>query len=69
MPQSFNEAAETVGSTTEEAIRGAGFDIMPDPTRKFPNHNRIIHPEGAAGFIDENLARLSKAFTDIFLGE
>ena len=55
--------------TTEDAIRGAGFDVMPDPTRRFPNHHRIIHPEGAAGFTDENLARLSEAFTDTVLEE
>jgi hypothetical protein len=60
----LHEAAKTVGSTTETAIRSAGFDIIPDPTRKFPNHHRIIHPDGAAGFDDENLERLSQVFTD-----
>jgi hypothetical protein len=58
-----------VGSATEDGIRGAGFDVIPNPTTKFPNHHRIIHPQGVAGFIDENLARLSKTFTDIVLGE
>lgn len=60
----LHEAANTVGSTTEEAIRGAGFDIVPNPTRKLPNHHRIIHPERAAGFTDENLARLEGTFTN-----
>lgn len=59
----LHEDAETVGSTTEELIRIAGFDIIPNPTRKLPNHYRIIHPDGAAGFTDENLARLADAFT------
>jgi len=65
----LREAARTVGSTTEEAIRGAGFDVVRDPTRKFPNHHRMIHPQGVAGFVDEDLARLSEAFTDTVLGE
>ncbi len=65
----LHKPARTVGSTTKDAIRGAGFDVMPDPTRKFPNHHRIIHPVGAAGFVDENLARLSRAFINILLGE
>jgi hypothetical protein len=59
----LHEDANTVGSTTEALIRSAGFDIIPNPTRKLPNHYRIIHPDGAAGFTDENLARLADAFT------
>ena len=62
--QKLYEAAKTVGSTTEEAIRVAGFDIIPDPTRNFPNHHRIIHPDGATGFNDVNLAKLALIFTD-----
>jgi hypothetical protein len=65
----LQESAKIVGSTTEDAIRGAGFDVLPDPTRRFPNHHRIVHPEGAAGFTDENLALLSEAFTDTVLEE
>ena len=57
-------AAGTVGSTTEEAIRSAGFDIIANPTRKLPNHHRIIHPDAAAGFTDENLVRLAGVFTN-----
>jgi hypothetical protein len=57
-------AAATVGSATEEAIRATGFDVMPDATARFPNHYRIIHPDGAAGFNDANLARLAGAFTN-----
>jgi hypothetical protein len=60
----LQEAAKTVGSSTGEAIRGAGFDVMASPTRRLPNHHRIIHPDGAAGFTDENLERLSQVFTD-----
>jgi hypothetical protein len=60
----LQQAAGTVGSSTEDAIRGAGFDIIRNPTRKLPNHHRIIHPDGAAGFTDENLARLAAGFTN-----
>ncbi|MFA8360522.1 RHS repeat-associated core domain-containing protein [Burkholderia ubonensis] len=55
------KATETVASGTADAIRGAGFDVIEDPTNKFPNHARIIHPSGADGFSDENLERLSEA--------
>ena len=54
--------AEIVGSTSLELIQGAGFDLMPDPTRKFPNHHRIVHRDGLAGFTEENLSKLSAAF-------
>jgi hypothetical protein len=60
----LHEAAKTVGSTTEEAIRSVGFDIIANPTRKLPNHYRIIHPEGVAGFSDESLADLASVFTN-----
>jgi len=60
----LHEAAQVIGSTTVENIRGAGFDIMPNPTKKLPNHYRLIHPDGVAGFNDENLARLSAVFTE-----
>jgi hypothetical protein len=51
-----------VGTTTAMAIRQAGFEIVPDPTNRFPNHARLIHPDDAEGFTDENLERLSQAF-------
>jgi hypothetical protein len=59
----LHEAAKTIGSTTGDAIRSAGFDVIPLPSLRLPNHHRIIHPAGAAGFSDENLARLEPAFT------
>ncbi len=62
--EELHEAARVVGSTTAEKIQSAGFDVMPNPTRKLPNHHRVIHPDGAAGFGDENLKRLSEVFTD-----
>ena len=57
-------AAKIVGSASVESIRSAGFDVIPDPSRGQPNHHRIIHPDGLAGFTDENLGRLAEVFTN-----
>jgi hypothetical protein len=62
--KALHSAANTVGSTTETLIRAAGFDIIHVPSQTLPNHYRIIHPNGAAGFSDANLAHLSQVFTD-----
>jgi hypothetical protein len=60
----WQATAQTVGSSTAEAVRQAGFEIVPDPTSRFPNHARLIHPAGVAGFTDANLGALSAAFHD-----
>lgn len=60
----LHEAAQIISSSTLEKIRSAGFDVIPNPTRKLPNHYRLIHPDGVVGFSDENLTRLSAAFTE-----
>jgi len=60
----WRETAHTVGTTTAAAIREAGFDIVPDPTTRFPNHARLMHPQGVAGFADENLVTLAATFHD-----
>src|SRR5262245_19289454 len=60
----WQRTAHTVGTTTAAAIRQAGFEVVPDPTSRFPNHARLIHPNGEAGFTDENLALLAQAFQD-----
>lgn len=57
-------SAQTVGTTTAEAIREAGFELVPDPTSRFPNHARLIHPNGVAGFTDTNLTQLARIFHD-----
>ena len=36
----------------------------PHGLHALPNHHRIIHPEGVAGFNDENLARLAEVFVN-----
>jgi hypothetical protein len=62
---SLGKKARVVGTAAVEKIRGAGFDVIPDATRNFPNHGRLIHPaEGAAGFTPENLEKLAQAFTN-----
>ena len=60
----LHEAAKIVGTTSSELIRSVGFDVISDSTRKLPNHHRIVHPDGVAGFTDENLARLARIFTN-----
>ncbi len=62
--QGLHEAAKTIGSTSVELIRSIGFDIIANPTKKLPNHCRIIHPNGASGFNKENLANLERIFTN-----
>ncbi len=55
-------AAEMVGTTSTAELRQAGFEIVPDPTARFSNHARLIHPDGMAGFSDANLETLAKTF-------
>ena len=58
------EASKVVGSTTEQLIRDAEFDIIHVPSKRLPNHYRITHSLGAVGFTDDNLARLAAAFLE-----
>jgi hypothetical protein len=58
----LHQEAHTVASASEESIRQAGFDVIAAPTRMLSNHYRIVHPNGAAGFNDTNLAKLAAAF-------
>jgi hypothetical protein len=61
----WRQSAHTVGTTIAAAIREAGFDIVPDPTARFLNHARLIHPRGVVGFTDENLQTLAATFHNI----
>jgi hypothetical protein len=62
---SLGKKAAVVGTAELEQIRAVGFDVVSDPTKNFPNHGRLTHPaQGAAGFIHENLEKLSQVFTD-----
>lgn len=62
--KNLHEQAKTIGSASEEAIRAAGFDVIPTRSAALPNHHRITHPQGVAGFNDANLARLAEAFVN-----
>lgn len=64
----LQKQAEVVGTATVKEIREAGFDVIHDPTRKFTNHGRVVHPEGLSGWTNEALEGLSKAFKNTFLG-
>jgi hypothetical protein len=57
-------ASRIVASATVAAIQAAGFEVRPDPSAKFPNHARLTHPEGVAGFSNENLAKLCSVFQE-----
>jgi hypothetical protein len=37
----LHEHAQTLGTASEEATRGGGFDIIPTPSTALPNHQRI----------------------------
>ena len=65
----LQQAARVVGSSSVDKIRSAGFEVIAKPTRKLPNHHRIIHPEGAAGFNEDNLKKLSEVFKDTLVHE
>ncbi len=60
----WHSLAGTVGAATVASIRAAGFDVISVPTDRFPNHGRVVHPDGIAGFTDANLTMLAAAFTD-----
>jgi hypothetical protein len=60
----WQAAAKIVGTATAGVVRQAGFEVVPDPTSRFPNHARLIHPQDAVGFSDANLMVLSQAFHD-----
>jgi hypothetical protein len=63
-PRKAPSGRTVVGSTTVGRIRAAGFDVIMNATRRFPQHARLIHPQGAAGFTDANLRRLASEFQD-----
>ena len=60
----LHHAAQVIASTAVDKIRQAGFDVLPNPTKTLPQHYRLIHPEGVAGFTDANLLRLSAVFIE-----
>ncbi len=61
-PRKTPRGRTIVGGTTAGQIRAAGFDVIMDPTARFPQHARLIHPQGKAGFTEDNLKRLAPCF-------
>jgi hypothetical protein len=61
----LHESSRVVASATVAAIQTAGFDVHPEPSAKFPNHVRLTHHDGIAGFSDANLAQLTNVFQDM----
>jgi hypothetical protein len=63
-PRMAPRGRTVVGTAMASEVRAAGFDVIMDPTRRFPQHARLIHPQGIAGFTEANLQRLSQCFRD-----
>jgi len=65
-PRMATRGNTVVGSATAGQIRSTGFDVIMDATKRFPQHARLIHPDGTAGFSQKNLHRLSMCFVNHF---
>jgi hypothetical protein len=63
-PRLAPSGATIVGSTTAGQVRLIGFDVIMKPSRRLPSHARLIHPDGSAGFSEENLAKLAGCFVN-----
>lgn len=62
--EALYDATQVIASTTVDKVRQAGFDVLPNPTKRLPHYYRLIHPDGVVGFEDANLHRLSAAFIE-----
>jgi hypothetical protein len=60
----IRESCRVVGSATVAVIQASGFEVRSEPSAKFPNHARLTHPNGVAGFSDANLAQLASVFNE-----
>jgi hypothetical protein len=63
-PRMAPRGQTVVGTTTAGRIRQAGFDVTMDATARFSQHARLVHPDGAGGFTQENLEPLAQSFTN-----
>ena len=58
----IHDLTQVVASATVASIVRVGFLVVLDASAKFPNHGRIVHPDGTAGFSDTNLKKLADVF-------
>ena len=63
-PRMAPRGRTVVGTATVACIREAGFDVIMNPTPRFPQHARLVHPDGVGGFAQDNLERLAQCFED-----
>lgn len=63
-PRMAPRGRTSVGTATVGQIRQAGFDVIMNPSRRFPQHGRLIHPDGAVGFSQGNRERLALCFVN-----
>jgi hypothetical protein len=63
-PRMAPQGETVVGTTNAGRIRQAGFDVIMNPTRRFPRHARLVHPSGIEGFNWDNLQRLAECFVN-----
>ena len=55
--------AGNIAEIDAKSIREAGFDVIDNPTKSIGDaHARLIHPDGADGFSNSNLKKLSDNF-------
>ena len=57
--------AIVVGTALVSDIRSVGFDVLYDPTKRFPNHARLIRADHGTAREEWELAALSQVFTDL----
>ena len=53
--------SSTIGSTTAEQIRDAGYKLLFKPSNALPTHHRVYHPDGIDAF-NSNIERLASIF-------
>jgi len=63
----IHQKAKIVASAAVGEIRGVGFDVVSDPTLRFPNHGRLVHSGGADAFTNEALEKLACVFREVTL--
>lgn len=58
------DTSRTVSSAQRSSIRTLGFDVIADPSRKLPNHGRVVHATGGPEAFDNPvlLRMLSELF-------